>query len=150
MNRFFRMNWPDFDPRMVDAIQKRIFKAFEDELGVQQPRQHQRGVFPPVNISESDTGYLLECELPGVPKDGIDLKVAGNKLTLSGNVLDDKLENMSYHRREREHGSFARTFTLPEDADTDQVNARFNEGVLQITVAKEEKSLPRKITISVG
>lgn len=150
MNRFFRMNWPEFDPRMIDAIQNRIFKAFEDELGVRQPRQQYRGVFPPVNISESDTGYLLECEIPGVPKEGIDLKVAGNKLTLTGEVKDDRLENMSYHRSEREHGKFSRTFTLPEDADTNQVGARFQDGVLQVSIGKEEKSLPRKITINEG
>lgn len=147
MNRFFRMNWPEFDHRMIDAIQNRIFKVFEDELGVRRPRQAFRGVFPPVNISESDTSYLIECELPGVTRENIELQVAGNKLTLSGEVRDDRLENMSYHRREREHGRFARTFTLPEDADTNRVGARFQDGVLQITVEKEEKALPRKINI---
>jgi HSP20 family protein len=150
MNRnYFRMDFPGFDNRLFESLQNSLYKVFEDELGGTRARRA-RGVFPPVNISDGSAEYLLSCELPGINKEDIDLQVAGNKLTISGEVHCVTEEGWSLHRREREHGKFSRTFTLPEDADGQNVAASFDEGILTVTIAKSEQSLPRKISIVAG
>ena len=105
---------------------------------------------PVVDIEETEQNYLIRVELPGLDKDKVKVVVENGVLTLSGERdLERKVEGKTFHRVERSHGTFSRSFTLPEDVDSESVVANFKDGLLEIHVAKHEKALPKSIEVRV-
>jgi HSP20 family protein len=142
---FFRLGFPEIERNILEGLNSRLLKLFEDEFSAL--KRGFSGVFPAVNIYESDKDYVIEAELPGMEKEDIDIQVAGNRITIGGELKENQMENVSYHRKERGYGKFSRTFTLPDDVDTDSVSAEFVNGCLRVTIGKSEKAQPRKIEI---
>lgn len=101
---------------------------------------------PPVNIYETDDGYTLEADMPGVAKDGLEIFLERNELTLLGHRQGSRPETVHY--RESGEGDFRRVFELDPEIDTDKINARVDNGVLTLHLAKREQTKPRKITVS--
>ena len=105
---------------------------------------------PVVDIEETEKDYVISAELPGLDKDKVKVTVEDGVLTLSGERdLERTVEGKTYHRIERSHGSFSRSFTLPEDSDAESVAAQFTNGVLAVRVAKREEALPKSIEVRV-
>ena len=103
---------------------------------------------PAMNVWADEQAVFAEVDLPGVDVDKLDISVVeGNKLTIQGErpVLD--LPNAVWHRQERSFGTFGRTLTLPFAVDADKVDARLENGVLTIKLAKHESAKPRKIAV---
>lgn len=104
---------------------------------------------PAVDIREDENRYLLVADLPGVDRKDVDITVEDNTLTFKGERTTEKEEsNAGYRRRERVHGEFLRQFTLPDSADTENIQATVNDGVLEIAIPKQQKLQPKKITVS--
>ena len=105
---------------------------------------------PVVDIEETELNYLIRAELPGLSKKSVKVVVEDGVLTLSGERdLERKVEGKTFHRIERSHGTFTRSFTLPENADAESVSANYKEGLLEIRVAKCEEALPKSIEVRV-
>jgi len=105
---------------------------------------------PVVDIEETEQNYVIRVELPGLDKNKVKVVVENGVLTLSGERdLERKVEGKTFHRVERSHGIFSRSFTLPEDVDSESVVANFKDGLLEIHVAKHEKVLPKSIEVRV-
>ena len=105
---------------------------------------------PVVDIEETEKDYVISAELPGLDKDKVKVTVEDGVLTLSGERdLERTVEGKTYHRIERSHGSFSRSFTLPEDSDAESVAAQFTNGVLAVRVAKREEALRKSIEVRV-
>ncbi|GAM19106.1 hypothetical protein SAMD00019534_022810 [Acytostelium subglobosum LB1] len=104
---------------------------------------------PCVDVKETANSMIIHCELPGLNKDQIQLDVSEGKLTISGErVQESKEENEKFHRIERSYGKFQRTFTVPENCNTKDIQAKFENGVLDICIPKcESKQKPQKIMI---
>jgi len=106
---------------------------------------------PLVDIAEDENEYLIKAELPGVPKDAVKVSVQNDVLSITGErKYEKKEENKKFHRVERAYGSFARYFTLPEDADGEGVKAEFAEGMLKVHLPKSEKAKPKMIEVQVA
>jgi len=106
------------------------------------------GVFPLVNVTEDQNNYYVRAELPGVKTDHLDISVTGETLTLSGERnLPEESEKASYHRREREAGSFSRVISLPARLDVDKAKAHAEDGVLTVVLLKAESAKPRQISV---
>lgn len=106
---------------------------------------------PLVDIVEDEKEYQIKAELPEVKRDDLKISVQDDVLTLSGERSFEKEEKgKKYHRVERAYGSFARSFTLPEDADAGKVNAEFQNGILKIHLPKSERAKPKSIEIKVA
>lgn len=106
---------------------------------------------PLVDITEDDKEYLIKAELPEVKKDEVKVTVENGVLTITGERKFEKEEKgKKYHRVERAFGSFVRSFTLPDDADANKVNAEFKDGVLKVHVAKSEAAKPKQIEVKVN
>jgi HSP20 family protein len=103
---------------------------------------------PAVDILETTESYVVKAELPGVPKEDVHITVENNVLTLKGERRFEKDETKeNYHRVERTYGAFARSFTLPTRVDHDSVQAKFDNGVLTITVPKAAEAKPKQVEI---
>ena len=88
---------------------------------------------PEVDISEDDQGYLLKADLPEMKKDDVRVTVEEGILSVSGERKSEKEDQKKkFHRIERSFGTFRRSFTLPEDADSTKVTAEFRDGVLRV------------------
>ena len=106
---------------------------------------------PLVDIVESETEYLIKAELPEMRKEDVRLTVENEVLTMSGERKFEKEEKgRKHHRIERAYGSFARSFSLPEDADGSKVTADYKDGVLHVHLQKSEKAKPKSIEIKVS
>ncbi|NPA50405.1 MAG: Hsp20/alpha crystallin family protein [Epsilonproteobacteria bacterium] len=105
---------------------------------------------PAVNTRESDDAYYIEVDLPGVKKEDININVHDNILTISGErKLDEERKDDEFYYIESVYGKFERSFTLPEDADVDNIEATDEDGVLTIKIPKVKKSekAPKRIEI---
>jgi len=104
--------------------------------------------YPAVNVWEDTDHVFVEAELPGLNLQDLEIYVTGgNQLTLKGERKQTMPEKGVAHRQERGFGSFVRVLTLPFDVDADKVDARFENGVLLIKLAKHAAAKPRKITV---
>lgn len=104
--------------------------------------------YPLVNLWEDDDFVYAEAELPGIKMEDLEITVTGaNQLTIKGERKQPALEKGEWHRQERGFGKFERTIELPTNVDANQVEARLENGVLTIKMAKSPESKPRRITV---
>jgi len=103
---------------------------------------------PPVDIAENDDQYAITVEIPGAKKEDVSVECHDNVLTIKGEKKSEREEKQEHrHYVERSFGSFSRTFTLPNDADGDRINATFRDGVLSVEVPKSEGRKPKVVDI---
>ena len=107
-----------------------------------------RGFAPAVDVTEDDERYTVTAELPGAKKEDVTVELHEGVLTIRGEKRDERSgEDEQVRWSERVHGSFARSFSLPPNADPNRVSARFDNGVLTVEVDKREESKPKVIRI---
>lgn len=105
---------------------------------------------PAVDVTETEKGYKVVAELPGMDEKNIEVKIANGALTIKGEKQEEtEEEKQDYYLRERSFGSFERTFPVPDGVDLDKVEAGFKKGVLSVTLPKtaEAQKAEKKITI---
>jgi HSP20 family protein len=106
---------------------------------------------PSVDISETDSGYLVKGEIPGVKKDDVKVTVQNGMLTIQGERKQEKEEKgKKFHRVECSYGSFVRSFRVPDDADESKVKAEFKDGMINVTLPKSEKAKSKAISVPVS
>jgi len=103
-------------------------------------------ISPEVNIFETSDGYVLEAEMPGVSKEGLEITLDGNEITIVGHRHVEALNGNPLFR-ESHNADFRRVFEMDPAIDSTKVSARMDQGVLTLTLPKSEKVKPRKITV---
>jgi HSP20 family protein len=119
---------------------------------VREPRETDRTqaeqfVAPPASVIEAADGYTLEVEMPGVNKDGLDISVENNELTIIGRRSLPTVEGTLLHHESRPE-NFRRTFELDPSIDADKISAKIDQGLMTLTLPKAEHVKPRKIAVS--
>jgi HSP20 family protein len=109
--------------------------------------QTEQFVAPPASVTEVADGYTLEVEMPGVNKDGLDISVENNKLTIIGRRSLATVEGTLIHHESRPE-NFRRTFELDPSIDAGRISAKIDQGLMTLTLPKAEHVKPRKITVS--
>ncbi|HEX4926244.1 MAG TPA: Hsp20/alpha crystallin family protein [Bdellovibrionales bacterium] len=117
--------------------------AWDDETG-----QTMMGFNPACDIEEQDDHFRISVDLPGVSKDDVKVEVVDNRLVISGERKHEKKEGG--RRSERYYGRFERSFMLPTAIDVDKIEARYENGVLELAVPKAESAKPRTVQIQTG
>lgn len=107
-------------------------------------------LLPPVDVIEDASGITLFADLPGVPKDKLNLQVEADTLTIEGEVSLDLPEGMEATHAEVGLPRFRRVFTLSKELDTGKVAAELANGVLKLRIPKAEHAQPRRIQVKVG
>jgi HSP20 family molecular chaperone IbpA len=106
-------------------------------------------LMPPVDVVEDSSGITLYADLPGVPKDKLNLLVEADTLTIEGEVSLVVPEGMESVHAEVSLPRYRRVFTLSKELDAAKVSAEFNQGTLKLRIPKAEHAQPRKVEISV-
>jgi HSP20 family protein len=103
---------------------------------------------PAVNVWDDEQNVYAQADLPGIAPENLEIFVTeGNQLTIQGERSVTQPANAVWHRQERGFGKFARQVTLPSLVDADKVEAKYENGVLYLTLPKSEAAKPRKITV---
>jgi HSP20 family protein len=106
------------------------------------------GVFPPLNLYDDGESLIVRTEIPGIDPKDLELNATNNALTIKGErKRPNTEEKASFHRRERGHGTFSRSISLPQEVDPSKVQASYRLGVLEILLPKAEMAKPRKIEV---
>ena len=102
-----------------------------------------------IDVKEDDAAYTVHAEVPGVPKEDIHISIDGNVVSLRAEVRqhDEKKEGEKVLRSERYFGAVARSFQLPVDVDATQAKAKYDNGVLTLTLAKKQGNKTQRLTI---
>ena len=113
-------------------------------------RQNERDfVTPPANISANDNEYVVEVEMPGVDKSGLEVTVEGNELTIIGRRKTETLEGELCYC-ESSQADFRRTFELGPDVDTTKIAAEMKQGILKLRLPKSERAKPKQIEVKIS
>ena len=104
-------------------------------------------VAPPASVIEAGDGYKLEVEMPGVNKDGLDISIENNELTIVGRRSLPVVEGTLIHHESRPE-NFRRAFELDPSIDANKISAKIEQGLVTLTLPKAEHVKPRKITVS--
>lgn len=139
-----------FDPfRGFERMQRKMNEIVgELEKGV----NFETGTFiPRVDITESDSKIYVHAELPGLAKENVKISVNEDRLlTIKGEKkVDETIREKNFIRTERSFGSFMRTFLLPENVNINSVDAKYENGVLELTIDKAEPRKPEEIEIEI-
>jgi HSP20 family protein len=139
--------------RELNSLQSemnRLFNAFFDTPTTGANGAPRRFI-PSMDLTETDTQYVLKADLPGVSEDDVSIELDDNVLTVSGERKSEREEKKEgYHRVERSFGHFGRSLTLPDGVDADAIAATFDKGVLEVRIPKPEQRQPRRVAIKVG
>ena len=141
--------WDPF--RELATVQDRMNRLFQDSFGQSREEGLATAAFAPaVDIYEDEHNITLKVEVPGIDEKDIDVRLENNTLTVRGErkfEQEEKEEN--YRRVERQYGSFSRSFTLPPIVDTENVQASYDKGVLEIPLGKKAEAKPKQIKVNV-
>jgi HSP20 family protein len=139
--------WQSFEPvvNQLQQFQGEMSRIFDHWLGASPLAA---AGYPPLNVWEEGEHVWVEAELPGLDPASLELTVSsGNELTIKGERKKQAPEKGVWLRQERETGAFSRSLTLPFPVDPDKVDARLEQGVLRVRLAKHESARPRKINV---
>jgi HSP20 family protein len=103
-----------------------------------------------IDVTESDSGYVVKADIPGVRKEDIDVRIDGNQVTISAEVKHEKEEKAGKRvlRSERQFGFASRTFTLGETVDDAKADAKFENGVLRLSLPKRATTTQKRLAIA--
>lgn len=143
-----RMDWdPRRERRELLAEMNRVFRAARKREAAPASGPVVR---LPADFVTTAEGYLLCVDLPGVPREALELSVERGALTLRGKKLPPNAESDRVLRRERQYGGFSRLLPLPDDADLSSVTATLEHGELRVTIGRRVAAGPRKIEVAEG
>jgi HSP20 family molecular chaperone IbpA len=114
------------------------------------PREETAMLLPRVNVVEDAGGISLLADMPGVPKDALDIRVDDDTLVIEGQVNLELPEGMTVHHVEVDLPRYRRVFTLSKELDPEKVTAELANGVLKLRIPKAEHAQPRKIAVQLA
>ena len=133
----------------MEQLRREMGRMFENQSSTEEGSNIATSDWTPaVDIKETEKEFLIHADIPGVDPDNIDVHMEDGMLTIKGDrESETKEEREGYKRIERHSGSFYRRFSLPDTANADKISAKSKNGVLEITIPKQEKAQARKIEV---
>jgi HSP20 family protein len=140
------MKWEPFEGlTTLRQEMNRVFERFFDEGPL---RVWERAFEPAVEVADTPEAVIVKAQVPGVPKDNIQVSMTDNAMILKGEMKEEeKKEDKNYYRREWRYGAFERTIPLPVAVQAEKVTADLKDGVLTVTLPKREAAKAKQIPI---
>jgi HSP20 family protein len=144
--------WEPF--RDLATLQDRVNRIFEDVITRPRRAAEQEDLTtgqwsPPVDIFETAESIVIRVEVPGIEQQALDVEIEDNTLTVQGDRAFEEVAGRNYHRVERAYGAFRRVFSIPMLVRQEQIQAVLKNGVLEITLLKEEQARPKRVQVEV-
>jgi HSP20 family protein len=134
------------DPTFSDNFESTLRRFFSPSVFEREPRELQMRI----DVSERDNAYVVKADIPGVKKENINVRIDGNMVQIDAEVKSEsqtKENGDKVLRSERYYGTVSRAFSLAQDVDEQNVQARYSDGVLTLELPKKATSATKKITI---
>lgn len=132
----------------IDNMLDDFFNNFENQFRRSLLSRNEIDFYPLLDVSETNSHYTVELDIPGVKKEDININVDNNILTIRGKKeMDKDHKDSNYYSRERFYGDFTRSMALPSGVNTDKIDADFNNGVLTIKMPKNKATSTKTIEI---
>lgn len=132
----------------LSTLRNAVNQLFGDFMGKTGVSQSYGGVFPPLNITENEDDLSVRAELPGVDPKELDISATPDSLTLRGERKVPPVgQEVNYHQRERQFGTFRRVINLPTRINTGKISASYKNGILTVVLPKAEDVKPKQIEI---
>jgi HSP20 family protein len=131
--------------RRLEGELDQLFGRGPSPVGI---RAMRRGTFPPINVGATPERVDVYLFAAGLDPKSLDISIQQNLLVVAGERRVPVEEEADYYRQERFEGAFRRVVSLPDDVNPDRVDAKYRDGVLQITVQRREVARPRQITVN--
>ncbi len=145
--------------REIDRFRREIDKIFEDFFspgrfpslfGRVTRELEDFGTFPAIDVYDDKENIVVKAEVPGLKKDDIEIQIKGRDLVIKGEKKkEEEIKDENYYYAERIYGTFSRVIRLPVDVKTDEVKAKFKNGILEIVLPKVEEAKPKEIKVEV-
>ncbi|WP_121551317.1 Hsp20/alpha crystallin family protein [Mesotoga sp. BH458_6_3_2_1] len=137
--------------RPFEEIQREMDRLFNDAFKGLNSQSRESSMFSPeVDIYERDNSVFIEMDIPGIKKDELEIKVEEDVLSIKGEKkLEREEKERDYHRYERYSGAFQRIFRLPEYVNSDDVKAKYEDGVLKLELPKKEEVKKEAIQVKI-
>ena len=130
-----------------DLFNGSLGRWIDEDLG----KANLLGLFPPVNITETKEAYQLDLVAPGLTKEDFKIKLEGSTLFISAEKKEEhKAEDAKHVRKEYSFRAFKRSFTVDEAIDTAKIDAKYEQGILQVLLPKREEKIPQQKEIAVN
>jgi len=142
------VRWDPF--RELTALQTEVNRLFSRAGGAGEVTERQSWT-PSIDVIETEEAIKLKAELAGMDPEDISIEVQDNVLTVSGERrFEEEVKEDKYYRIERRYGSFSRSLALPQTVNENGIEAKYENGVLEVTVPKAEVEKPKKISVAIG
>lgn len=126
----------------MDRFFENALRLFDEDYG------ERIGWKPAVDMEETKDEFVISAEIPGINKEDINISVSDNKVTISGEVSEERdVQEKSYYLKERVRGKFSRTIALPAPVDAAKAEALYKNGILTLRLSKAEEAKPKEIPI---
>jgi len=140
------IRWDPF--REVSSAQDQFDRFWR---GMLEGRRGQESWLPAVDVFDTKDAVVLKAELAGMNPDDIEIEVDDNVLTIKGErKFEEQVDEERYYRVERRYGSFSRSLALPQGVRADDIQADYEDGVLEVRVPKVEEEKPKRISVKAG
>src|SRR5206468_11612098 len=141
--------WEPF--RGVTSLQEQVNRLFNDAFERQGEESSLTAWAPAVDIYETEHELVVKADLPDVDPKDLDIRVENNVLTIRGErKFEKKVNEENYLRVERAYGAFARSFSLANTVNSENIKADYQNGVLTLVIPKREEAKPKQIKVTVG
>ncbi|MFC3878628.1 Hsp20/alpha crystallin family protein [Algoriphagus namhaensis] len=135
------VRYNQLNPAYPSAVSSMLDKFFSDSFG-----PVAKSFNPAVDISEDEKAYDIQLSVPGAKKENFKIELVDGTLTISGErKWEEKKEGKNYHSVESQYGSFSRSFFLPDDAQSEGIEASYEDGILKVIVPKAEKKIAKSV-----
>jgi HSP20 family protein len=129
--------WEDFFNRPFLPTMRQFFPSTGQEWS------------PSIDVMEKENAYIIKAELPGVNEEDVEVSLTGDVMTISGEKEEESEEERTgYYYSESSYGSFSRSLTIPSNVNADNIEASYNNGVLEITLPKTAEAKPKRVRVT--
>ncbi|HEY9646076.1 MAG TPA: Hsp20/alpha crystallin family protein [Chroococcidiopsis sp.] len=137
--------------REIDTLHREMNRLFEDFLPLSTRRENGFGLVPPAELEETPEAIQVKLEIPGMDAKELDIEVADDSIAISGErKTETKTEEKGVFRSEFRYGKFQRVIPLPAHIDNQRVVADYKDGILTMTLPKQEEEKNKVVKVSVG
>jgi HSP20 family protein len=138
--------WEPFEG--LTTLQREMNRMFERFFDEGPMRLGERALEPAIEVADTPDAVVVKAQVPGVPKDQLQLTITEDAMTLKGEIKEEeKKEGKNYYRRELHYGAFERTIPLPVAVQAEKATADLKDGVLAVTLPKRETAKAKQIPI---